>query len=176
MFHSRWRLSDFDPQIFNEKQMSVHRGGREVTFPTTRKCGSMSTYLLRCGWLWDCNRSPLPPGKFLVLISVRRWVDPRAIARPEWLGQLEKSNDIGNRTCHPSACSIVSRPTMLPRAPLKTGLHSKFYLNHLRGYVTLSVSNFTEEKSSRLNDVSNMAFLEISLFISASVYYQSSRN
>jgi hypothetical protein len=42
------------------------------------------------------------------------WVDPRAIARLEGLGQLKKYNDvIGNRTHDLPACSTVPQPTTL---------------------------------------------------------------
>jgi hypothetical protein len=55
----------------------------------------------------SANR-PLPPGKYLVLISARDWVDSRAILRMEGLGQLKNSNDlIWNRTRDLPACSIV---------------------------------------------------------------------
>jgi hypothetical protein len=34
---------------------------------------------------------PFPPGRFLVLISVRGWVDPKGIVRLEGLGQLKNT-------------------------------------------------------------------------------------
>jgi hypothetical protein len=49
---------------------------------------------------------PLPPRKFLVLISVRGWVDPRATVQLEGLGQLK--NPMTSSGIKPSTFRLVS--------------------------------------------------------------------
>jgi hypothetical protein len=57
-----------------------------------------------------------PPGRFVVLISVRGLVDTRAIVWLEGLGKLKNSTSLGLKPVILTACSIVPQPTTIPHA------------------------------------------------------------
>jgi hypothetical protein len=61
----------------------------------------------------------LPPGRFLVLSSVKRLSRPQGHSAAGRIRSIEKSSDlIGNRTHNLPACNIVPQPSTLLRGPL----------------------------------------------------------
>jgi hypothetical protein len=94
-----------------------------------------------------CAGHYLPPGRFLVLISVKRLCRPQGPSTAGRIRSIEKSNDLsGNKTRDLPACSIVPQPTT--PALLYRSIFCLFYCNLSRvclyydvfQYVLLSIS------------------------------------
>jgi hypothetical protein len=93
---------------------------------------------------------PLPPGTFLILISVRGWVDPRDTVRLEELGRFEKnppyrdSNPLPSGLLHSAATNCATACPSSEGSPLD--LHSEvfgwFFMDSLQANVEI-ISQFT---------------------------------
>jgi hypothetical protein len=87
------RLSSDSLPSGSKKGKSIRvtgRGGPQ-SWETSRVPHFLDSCLTDGGEVVSLTRRgrPLPPGRFLVLISVRGWVDPRAIVRLEEFDQLK---------------------------------------------------------------------------------------
>jgi hypothetical protein len=103
-------ISQLSMQHTMEAHRVVRRRGSHIFFRQSFTDGGEVVSLT--------HRQPFIPGRFLVLISVRGYVDPQSHGAAGRIRPIEKSNDlIGNRNCELPACSIVPQPTTLRRAP-----------------------------------------------------------
>jgi hypothetical protein len=68
-----------------------------------------------------------PQEIFLVLISVRGWVNPRASAAGRIMSIKNSIDTIGKRTRNLPTCSAVPQPTALPRARIHIRLNTDYF-------------------------------------------------
>jgi hypothetical protein len=108
----------------------------QVTFPCNRPWRPMWLWDVEVPiWWWGCQPyapagRPLPPGRFLVLISVRGCVDPRAIVRLKALGQLK--NPITLSEIEPATFRLVAHSSYVYCTVLKCFWDTKYRLCMLR--------------------------------------------
>jgi hypothetical protein len=106
--------------------------------------------------------STLPPGRFMVAISVRSWVDPRTVMRLEGLGQLK--NVMTKSQMYPAIFRLVRimpQPSTLPR----TRSHMNSRIRNIWGHYAFYIINLVLPKSLKLKLIHFIAWLVTQLII-----------
>jgi hypothetical protein len=124
-------------------------GSRSLRPPDSRQTAHEMVRLsaLRTGRLYP---PPLPQEIFLVLISVRGWVNTKAIFSAGRIMSMKNCNDtIRNQTRDLPTCSAVPQPTAPPRTPFSVWVRTQYVWVFRRVLLQVSPAECTAHKFSR---------------------------